>query len=99
VTTEFTVDLDHLDEIVSRLAALAGFVADNLDEIDNKVATLSGTGRESIAATAYHDAHREWMLGAREFTDGVREMSDAARKAHTGYSTAVEENLKMLRGG
>jgi hypothetical protein len=40
LTTEFTVDLDHLDEIVSRLAGLAGFVADNLDEIDNKVATL-----------------------------------------------------------
>jgi hypothetical protein len=39
------------------------------------------------------------MIGAREFTDGVRQMSNAARKAHTGYSTAVEEDLKMLRGG
>ncbi|MGW4772848.1 WXG100 family type VII secretion target [Nocardia sp. NPDC004278] len=98
MSTEFTVDLDHLDEIVARLSGLAGFISDNLDEIDEKVAGLAGTGWESVAAAAYNDAHREWVTGAREFAEGVRDMSDAARKAHTGYTTAVQDNLKMLRG-
>jgi WXG100 family type VII secretion target len=75
MSSEFTVDLDHLDQIVSRLAGLAGFVADHLDEIDAKVAALQGSGWESVAAQAYTDAHRQWVTGAREFAEGVRDMS------------------------
>ncbi|MEU2035719.1 WXG100 family type VII secretion target [Nocardia amamiensis] len=96
---EFQVDLDHLDEVVIRLSALACFVSEQLDTIDDKVATLAGTGWEGVAAKAYAEAHREWAAGAREFAEGIRDISDAARKAHTGYASAVEENLKMLRSG
>ncbi|RBO96301.1 WXG100 family type VII secretion target [Nocardia puris] len=95
---EFQVDLDHLDEVVARLSALASVIAEHLDTIDDKVATLAGTGWEGVAAQAYSDAHREWALGAREFAEGVRDISEAARKAHAGYVSAVEANLKMLRG-
>ncbi|WP_194838696.1 WXG100 family type VII secretion target [Nocardia sp. XZ_19_369] len=99
MSAEFQVDLDHLDEIVARLAGLAGFVAERLDEVDDKVATLAGSGWEGVAAQAYAQAHREWATGAREFADGVREMSDAARKAHSAYGRAIEINLRMLKGG
>ncbi|MFI6214676.1 hypothetical protein ACIBCD_22035 [Nocardia brasiliensis] len=60
----------HLDEIVVRLAGLAGFVSERLDGIDGKVAALVGTGREGVAAQAYIEAHREWIGGAREFAEG-----------------------------
>ncbi|MEV4240876.1 WXG100 family type VII secretion target [Nocardia sp. NPDC049737] len=96
---EFEVDLDHLDEVAIRLSALASVIAEHLDAIDAKVATLAGTGWDGVAAQAYSDAHREWAAGAREFAEGARDISEVARKAHTGYTTAVEENLKMLRGG
>ncbi|WP_378733692.1 WXG100 family type VII secretion target [Nocardia brasiliensis] len=99
MSSEFSVDLEHLDQIVARLAGLAGFVAEHLDEIDDKVATLHGTGWESVAAQAYADAHRGWATGAREFVEGVREMSDAARQAHTRYTRAIAINNKMLEGG
>ncbi|WP_227996088.1 WXG100 family type VII secretion target [Nocardia australiensis] len=98
MTTEFSVDLDHLEEIVARLSGLAGFIDEHLDEIDDRVATLAGTGWESVAAQAYADAHSQWVTGAREFTEGVRDMSDAARKAHGRYTRAIETNLKMLGG-
>ncbi|WP_327100818.1 WXG100 family type VII secretion target [Nocardia vinacea] len=69
------------------------------EDIDDKVATLTGTGWESVAAQAYSDAHQQWMTGAREFAEGVREMSAAARKAHTRYSTAAEADKQMLQRG
>ncbi|MFI2284000.1 WXG100 family type VII secretion target [Nocardia beijingensis] len=97
--SEFSVNLDDLDQIVTRLSGLAGFINEHLDEIDDKITTLVGTGWESVAALTYSDAHRQWMIGAREFADGVREMSDAARKAHTRYSTAADINRQMLQGG
>jgi len=95
----FSVDLDELDQIVARLSGLAGFIEEHLDEIDDKVATLAGTGWESIAAQAYTDAHRQWTRGAREFTDGIRSMSDAAQRAHNRYSSAADVNKQMLQGG
>ncbi|MEU4808224.1 WXG100 family type VII secretion target [Nocardia fluminea] len=98
MSDEFAVDLDHLDQVVARLTGLAGFINDHLDEIDDKVATLAGTGWESVAATAYEVAHRQWAGSAREFTEGVQDMSDAAKAAHTAYSDATDANTKMMRG-
>ncbi|MEU0504358.1 WXG100 family type VII secretion target [Nocardia sp. NPDC005998] len=98
-SSQFSVDLNHLDEIVARLSGLSGFISDHLDGIDDKVAALTGTGWESAAAQAYTEAHREWVTGAREFVEGIRDMSDAARKAHERYSNAINLNYKMLAGG
>ncbi|MFD3506754.1 WXG100 family type VII secretion target [Nocardia sp. NPDC058666] len=95
----FTVDLDHLDVIVAKLAGLSGFINDHLDEVDDRVASLLGTGWESVAAEAYDTAHRKWAVGAREFVEGIREMSDAAKAAHGGYTNASDLNKRMLRGG
>ncbi|WP_063046165.1 WXG100 family type VII secretion target [Nocardia pseudovaccinii] len=97
--SEFSVNLEDLDHIVARLSGLAGFINDHLDDIDDKVGALTGSGWESVAAQAYSEAHQQWMTGAREFAEGVREMSDAARKAHTRYSTAADVNKQMLQGG
>ncbi|WP_433576768.1 WXG100 family type VII secretion target [Nocardia brasiliensis] len=98
MSAEFEVDLDHLDEIVVRLSGLAGFVSERLDGVDDQVAALAGTGWEGVAAQAFIEAHRKWIVGAREFAEGVRGMSDAARRAHTAYNRAIEMNLKMLKG-
>ncbi|MFR9751406.1 WXG100 family type VII secretion target [Nocardia sp. 004] len=99
MSSQFGVDLDHLDHVVARLRGLAGFLADHLDEIDGRVAALHGSGWDSGAARSYAEAHRQWSAGAREFAEGVRDMSDAARKAHQRYSRAIELNRTMLRSG
>ncbi|MBF6208407.1 WXG100 family type VII secretion target [Streptomyces gardneri] len=99
MNSRFSVDLDHLEEIVARLSGLAGFIGEHLDEIDDRVATLTGTGWESIAARAYAEAHTQWVTGAREFVEGVRDMSDAAKAAHTRYTRAVDTNYKMFSQG
>ncbi|MGW5573342.1 WXG100 family type VII secretion target [Nocardia thailandica] len=96
--SHFGVHLDELDQLVSKLSGLSGFINDHLDEIDGKVAGLVGTGWESVAATAYQEAHKQWASGAREFTEGVQSMSNAAKAAHTAYTGAADTNSKMMRG-
>lgn len=99
MASEFTVDLEHLEQIVTKLVGLSGFIGDHLDEIDDKVAGLIGTGWESIAADAYQVAHQQWAVGAREFVEGIRDMSDAAKAAHGRYTNAIDVNYRMLQGG
>ncbi|MEV0331356.1 WXG100 family type VII secretion target [Nocardia sp. NPDC050717] len=97
--SEFTVDLDELEQLVAALAGFAGFINDHLDEIDDRVAGLVGTGWEGIAADAYQVAHQQWSTGARDFVEGIRDMSTAAKTAHTRYTNAADLNLRMLQGG
>lgn len=98
MATEFSVDLDHLDQVVARLSGLAGYLTDQLDQIDDRVATLRGTGWESVAARAYSDAHRVWADGAREFVEGVQGIRDALQTAHEAYTEAADVNSRMMRG-
>ncbi|MEV0106456.1 WXG100 family type VII secretion target [Nocardia sp. NPDC050799] len=98
MNSEFAVDIERLDNLVSRLSSLAGYLTEQLDLIDDKVATLDGAW-ETVAANAYRDAHRLWSTGAREFAIGLADISDAARTAHTRYTTAAQVNKKMLEGG
>ncbi len=97
--SEFSVNMDQLDQIVARLAGLAGFVADNLDDVDDHVATLKGTSWEGVAADAYEVAHQQWIAAARTFAEGVGDMSDAAKAAHSRYTSAAEMNKRMLQSG
>ncbi len=72
---------------------------DHLDELDRRVQTLSGGGWDGAAASAYHDAHAQWLSSAREFADGVAKVSDAANKARGRYTGAVDVNRRILRSG
>lgn len=99
MSSEFSVDLERLEQLVARLTALAGYLTENLDALDEKVATLAGTGWEGVAAQAYSDAHARWVAGAREFAEGVADMSDGVKAAHSRYSRAIDLNYKMLSGG
>ena len=99
MASRFSVDLEELDSIVARLSGLAGFIGDHLGDIEQRVAGLYGTGWEGLAASAYADVHREWMKSATELVDGIREMSEGARGAHSAYTRAVQVNRKMLESG
>ncbi|MBU3061003.1 WXG100 family type VII secretion target [Nocardia sp. NEAU-G5] len=99
MSSEFTVDLEQLDRIVSRLTGLSGFLREHLDELDRKVKTLSNGSWESAAASAYTAAQAQWSAEAREFTDGIAEAGDATRKMHERYTGARDNNRRMLNSG
>ncbi|MGW5311043.1 WXG100 family type VII secretion target [Nocardia thailandica] len=94
----FSVELDELDRIVSRLSGLAGFISEHLDEIDDKVATLAGTEWSGVASQAYSEAHQQWVAGARDLAEGISDISKAARTAHDEYTGAIERNRRLLQG-
>ncbi|MFI6042587.1 WXG100 family type VII secretion target [Nocardia sp. NPDC051321] len=94
----FTVDLGLLDDIVARLAALAGFLDDTFEEIDRQMKTLHGGSWDGIGAQAHAAAHRKWLGEAQEFAQGVTDAADAARRAHDRYHHAVQVNIRMVTG-
>ncbi|MGQ4601361.1 WXG100 family type VII secretion target [Nocardia sp. R6R-6] len=99
MTSEFSVDLDHLEQVVARLAGLVAYVSDHLDQMDSRVSTLLQSGGWTGAAgSAYTLAHEEWMRGARELLEGVAQMQQAAKTAHAAYADAQDMNVRMARG-
>lgn len=97
--SEFSVDLGHLDHVVTQLTNLSGFLADHLAALDQKVAALHAGSWDSVAAAAHATAHREWATAAGEFAEGVTDMSAAARNAHAQYTAAIGANTRMFGGG
>jgi len=94
----FSVDLDQLDQVVARLAGLAGFLNDTFDGIDRRVKALQSGDWDGVAAQAYAEAHRNWLGEAQEFAQGVADATEAARQAHARYKAAMNVNNKMAQG-
>ncbi|MBU3060927.1 WXG100 family type VII secretion target [Nocardia sp. NEAU-G5] len=96
MSSGYTVDLEQLDNIVTRLSSLVGFITEHLDTLDQKAASVHAGSWSGAAAAAHEIAHREWSTAAREFVQGVDDMTTAARSAHTSYTAAVDSNTRMM---
>jgi WXG100 family type VII secretion target len=96
VTGRCSVDLDRLDNTVSRLSGLAEFVSEHLGTLDQKSAAVHAGSWSGAAADAHETAHREWAAAAAELVEGIQEMSVAARHAHTQYTAAQSANTHMF---
>ncbi|MFI5777127.1 WXG100 family type VII secretion target [Nocardia sp. NPDC051570] len=96
MTDEFSVDLEQLDNVVTRLSSLTAFISDHLTTLDQKVAAVHAGSWSGAAAAAHQQAHSEWSAAAAEFVDGVAEMSSAARNAHGQYTSSVNANTRMF---
>jgi WXG100 family type VII secretion target len=98
VSGQFHVDPDRLEQIASRLTGLVGLMSDKFAELDRRVVELHTSSWTGSAAAAHAEAHRQWLSGAAEFRDGVKEMLTAASEAHGRYTAAVTANTKMFHG-
>ncbi len=92
---DFTVDLDHLDQVTGRIKAFAGLLTEHLSELDQRAGQLiqSWSGE---AASAYSAAHQEWSTAAAEIRDGLTSIETAAQFAHGNYGTALKGNKGMF---
>ncbi|MFE7799430.1 WXG100 family type VII secretion target [Nocardia sp. NPDC057440] len=91
----FRVDLDHLDQVTTRIAALQGFVQDSLTGVDQRVTAMHLTW-SGTAADRHAEAHHEWAQGAADVHDGIETMRNAAATAHGAYTEGIAANLRML---
>ncbi|KAA0018529.1 WXG100 family type VII secretion target [Antrihabitans cavernicola] len=97
MSDQFSVDLDHLDEVTVKLRSFKEVVGDLLAELDRRVAAV-GPAWSGTAYDAYVEAHREWLAGATDVREGLGVLEDAARTAHGAYTDAKDANLRMLGG-
>jgi len=93
---EYSVDLTILDDVVSRLSGLAGFLSDQFAELDRRAASVHAGSWSGVAADAHAEAHAALMRAAVEFVQGVTDMHVAARTAHTAYAGGLAANTKMF---
>ncbi|WP_308115571.1 MULTISPECIES: WXG100 family type VII secretion target [unclassified Rhodococcus (in: high G+C Gram-positive bacteria)] len=91
--TGYRVDLAELDAVVERLTRLAEATRVALDDVSVRVSALPWEG---TAAEAHRAAQSAWSAGAREMAVGVETMRDAARRAHSSYTAALESNSRMF---
>ncbi|MBA0044995.1 WXG100 family type VII secretion target [Mycobacterium sp. NPDC050853] len=99
IESEFSFDLDHIDQVTVRARGFKEFVTENLDQLEARVQKLVQSGQwTGAAAAAYTEAHQQWIDAARELVEGLNQMEEAARTAHGAYSEAQEANLRMTRG-
>ncbi|WP_327147349.1 WXG100 family type VII secretion target [Nocardia sp. NBC_01329] len=94
----YRVNLTELEAAGDRLGNLIGFLEDCLDQIEKRVGVLR-QGWSGEAATAYDDAHADWLTGVQDMKDGLLRMQEAARTAHTNYTSAAQTNVAMLGRG
>lgn len=92
----FSVDLNQVEDIMTRLAALSSYILDQLEALDNQVAGLSASW-SGQAAAAHAAAHAQWVVGAKDFAHGVADMAAAAKSAHANYSASFDANTRMFR--
>ncbi|MFC4127243.1 WXG100 family type VII secretion target [Nocardia rhizosphaerae] len=91
----FRVDLEELEQIVTRVAGFIGFLNDSLDGLQQRMSAVqqNWTG---AAADAQAAAFREWHTGATDVADGIEIMRQVVQDAHDRYNAAIAANLAML---
>ncbi|MFD4457031.1 WXG100 family type VII secretion target [Nocardia sp. NPDC058480] len=98
MSEEFSVDLDELDQIVTRLSALSGFLSDQVNALDAGLAKVSAGSWVGVAAGAYADAQRDLGKSAREFSTSISGLADRVKYARQQYEDAATVNIDMFRG-
>ncbi|QNG17769.1 WXG100 family type VII secretion target [Rhodococcus triatomae] len=92
--SKFRVDLDRLDETISKVETFDSNVDDIITAVEGHLADLheTWTGR---AAQAQRDAHDDWTRGVQQMREALEDLRAAGRIAHDNYSDAVETNMRM----
>ncbi|MFE1595346.1 WXG100 family type VII secretion target [Nocardia sp. NPDC058705] len=94
-TPAFSVDLDQLDQLTTRMRGYLTAVADVLTALDAKAKEVDDNWSGAVAA-AYNEAHTEWRAGVTDMQDGLTALESAAKTAHQSYTEAGTTTLKIL---
>ncbi len=92
--TIYSVDLDELDAVITRMAKFDTALDEHLSKLDARINRLhkTWTGDAAVAQKAEHD---KWMQAAREMRHAMATMRSAGKTAHANYSRAFAANVGM----
>ncbi|MEU4600540.1 WXG100 family type VII secretion target [Nocardia sp. NPDC023988] len=94
-SSRFTVDVDHLEQVSTKLIGLAGFLGEQLDVYDAKMATLRSGSWSGAAADAFEAAQAQWVSAAREFVAGVQDAGEEIGRRRAGFLRVQAMNIRM----
>lgn len=92
--SRYTVDLDRLQDFVSRLSQFDVRVEQIATELDHQIAVLHGTWA-GHAADAHRSQHDEWTEAAAQMRDALKQLRTKVDAAHRCYAEAVALNTAM----
>jgi WXG100 family type VII secretion target len=92
--SDFTIDVDDLDEVVHDLAKCEAALSTLTDDLEHQMAALHGVW-EGLSAQAYREAHDEWTTGMLAMRAALADLRAAARLAHSHYTGAAQTNVDM----
>jgi WXG100 family type VII secretion target len=92
--TIYSVDLDELDAVITRMGKFDAALDEHLNKLDARIARLHKTwsGEAAVAQKAEHD---KWMQAAREMRQAMATMRSAGKTAHGNYTRAIAANVDM----
>lgn len=92
--SDFTIDADDLDDVISDVERTEGKLSRLTDDIEATVRKLHSVW-EGLAADAQKEAQEEWDQGLLDMRDALADLRSAARTAHTNYTGSARTNLTM----
>ncbi|MCV7203563.1 WXG100 family type VII secretion target [Mycolicibacterium peregrinum] len=92
--SRYTVDLDRLQDFVSRLSQFDAQAEQVAAEVDRQIATLHGTWTGD-AADAHKSQHDEWTAAAAQMREALKQLRTKVDAAHRCYSDVVALNTAM----
>lgn len=88
------VDLELVDELVTRMGAFEQHVEALLDEVDARIRRMHGAW-SGAAAAEQAEVQSRWTAGAHEMQQALRVLRSIAATARENYAAAVAANLAM----
>lgn len=92
--TRFQVETDDLDYAVSALASMSALCAEVLSAVDSLAASASAEW-SGEANAQFLALKAEWSDGARQMSEGLRVIHEAATTSHANYLASVDAAARV----
>lgn len=92
--TGYTVDVDALNELRSKMQAYLALCETSLSRVESLIGQVSQSW-DGAAAEAYEARHRDWVRSAHDMRTALADFTAWSTQAEDAYRTVMAMNLRM----
>ncbi|MEN4448314.1 MULTISPECIES: WXG100 family type VII secretion target [Mycobacteriaceae] len=92
--TGYTVDVDALNELRSKMQAYLAHCETSLSRVESLIGQVSQSW-DGAAAEAYEARHRDWVRSAHDMRTALADFTAWSTQAEDAYRTVMAMNLRM----
>ena len=94
----FSVDLEQLDELITRLTRLGRTLQSVQADVQFRMNRVHAAWH-GVAADEHAAAHARWRAGSEQVHEALQSMRSVAATAHENYSAAIRVNGALWARG